>query len=293
MNYYHIAGYILDLSNLPQDMIWERFDEFRCRESEPHISFEIMSEPQEVIYKVPDNAQRLMYDPVHMTYKYNGCTHLFHTPDDVVSYIKVNNDYSECLFNIEPAYFSHYTDPDTRESLCNMVMLEMRRILTGRLALDKGVCIHSCVIDYKGNGILFSAATKTGKSTHARLWQEVYPGTEVINGDNGFCRVLDGDPFVFSTPWCGDSNEYMNRSLPIKAIVFLEQAEENSVERLSALDAFLRLSARCYMPIWDKELANKAMDTVEYIIQKVSCYHLKCLPNRDAVKVLEHELFGK
>jgi len=292
MDHYNISGYTIDLSNLPEYMTWNNLEQFASDLSEPQIVVKIMSEPLKDIYKIPDGAEKLMSDPVHTTYKYGGFTHFFHTPDDVVSYIKVNDDYSEYTFNIDPWCFNDHTGPDDRDYTRDVVMQDIRKMLTGRLALDGGLCLHSCVVSYEGNGILFSAVTKTGKSTHAHLWQEMFPGTEIINGDNGFCRVLDGCPFVFGAPWCGDSNEYMNKTLPVRAIVFIERAPENSIEKLGTLDAFMRLSARCYMPFWDKDLVNKTMDTVEYMTRKVACYLLRCQPDRDAVRIAHHELFG-
>jgi len=291
MRHYSISGYIIDLSDLPEYMAWDRLEQFASNLAEPQIVVKKMSESFEDIYKIPDGAERLMSDPIHTTFKYGGFTHFFHTPDDVVSYIKVNDDYSEYTFNIEPGCFNDHTGWDARDHIRDVVMQDIRKMLTGRLALDRGLCIHSCVINYEGKGILFSAVTKTGKSTHAHLWQEMFPGTEIINGDNGFCRVLDSCPFVFGAPWCGDSNEYMNKTLPVRAIVFVERAPENSIEKLGALDAFMRLSARCYMPFWDKTLVNKTMDTVEYMTRKVACYLLRCQPDRDAVRIAHHELF--
>ena len=288
MNYYNIAGYIIEFSDIVKDVLCDRFDAFTCPVAEPNISFKATVEPLESLYQIPDGAEKLVDGYVHMTYRHGGSIHFFQTPDDVVTYVRINDDYSECVLNLEPKYNDV---PEFRELITTAVMFDIRKILTGRLALDRGLCIHSCVINYNGNGILFSAVSETGKTTHAHLWQEVFPGTEIINGDNGFCRVLDGVPYVFGSPWCGDSNEYMNKSVPIKAIVFLEQAEENSIERLCALDAFMRFSARCYMPLWDKDLVAKAMDTVEYITHEVDCFLLKCLPDRDAVKVAEHGIF--
>jgi len=292
MDHYNISGYTLDLSNLPEYMTWDNLEQFASDLSKPHIVVKIMSETFEDINKIPDGAERLISEPAHTTFRYGGFTHFFHTPADVVSYAKVNDDYSEYIFNIEPGCFNDRTDPDTRDYIRDVVMQDVRKMLTGRLALDRGLCIHSCVLNYDGKGILFSAVTKTGKSTHAHLWQEVFPGTEIINGDNGFCRVLDGCPFVFGAPWCGDSNEYMNKTLPVRAFVFIERAQENSIEKLGALDAFMRLSARCYMPFWDKVLVNKTLDTVEYMTRKVACYLLRCRPDHDAVRIAHHELFG-
>ena len=292
MRYYNLAGYVIELSGFPKPVIWDRFDGFACGKSAPHITFRLISEPFGDLYGIPDDAEKLVDFPLYMTYRYGGLTHFFGVQHDIIGHKKVNGTYSECIFNIKPQYYSRLDDPETRERICDSVMMDMRKILTGKLALDRGLCVHSCVINYNGEGILFSAVSETGKSTHAHLWQEVFPGTEIVNGDNGFCRVLDGCLIVFSTPWCGDSNEYTNKSLPIKAIVFLERAQENHIEKLNALEAFIRLSARCFMPFWDKELVNKAMDTVEYVTQNVNCYLLKCLPDHSAVKVVEQEIFG-
>jgi len=171
-------------------------------------------------------------------------------------------------------------------------MINIRKILTGRLSLDKGFIIHSCIIEFNGVGILFSAASGTGKSTHARLWQKVFPTTKIINGDNGFCRIIENTPIIFSTPWCGDSNQYTDKSIPIKAIVFLEQAYTNSIEQLNELDSFLYLSARCYLPFWDEELINKSLEVVKTLTTEVDCYLLKCLPDHDAVRIVYDEIFG-
>jgi len=243
--------------------------------------------------RIPDGPETLIRDPrgIHNTYRYGGAAHFFYTPDDAVSYIKTDDSYSEYIFNIEPVYNDMTDDYGTRAQITDAVMIDLRKLLTGRLAFDKGICVHACVINHNGNGIMLSAVSKTGKTTHAHLWQDVFPGTEIINGDNGFCRVLGGVPYVFGSPWCGDSKEFINKNVPVKAIVFLEQAKTNSIEELSALDAFLRLSARCFMPLWDKDLVGKAMDTVEFLTHEVSCYLLKCMPERDAVKVAEHGIF--
>jgi len=205
--------------------------------------------------EMPDGAEALVKDPrgIHNIYRFDDAAHFFYTSDDAVSHVRADSGYREYTFNIEPEFYGGTGDPEIMEQIANAVMIDVRKLLTGRLALDGGVCVHSCVIDYEGSGVLFSAVSETGKSTHAHLWQEVFPQTEIVDGDNGICRLTDGAAYVFGTPWCGTSNEYQNKRVPIKAIVFLEQAKENSIEKLGGLDAFMRLSARCFLPFWDKE----------------------------------------
>jgi len=291
MSFFDIAGYTIELSGFPESLIWDRFFEFSCGASTPHIAFRLLSGPESEIASIPADAEKLVDAPLYMTYRFGGSTHFFGTPYNIISYTKVNDGYTECIFNIKPDYHDRLDGPEARESIRDTVMMDIRKALTGRLALDRGICIHSSVINFDNDGILFSAVSGTGKSTHARLWQEVFPGTEIINGDNGFCRVLDVAAYVFGAPWCGNSNEYLNKRLPIKAFVFLERATENSIEKLNVSDAFIRLSARCYMPFWDKALVNRALDTVECITRTIDCFLLRCLPDCDSVKVAEREIF--
>ena len=291
MSNYSIAGYTIKLSSFPAYMEWDNFERFACLDPEPDISFEIVSHSIDTFCNVPGDAEKLVDSSVHKTYRYSGATHFFQTPDDIVSYVRATGDYSECILNIEPKYYDNAIDSEMKKYINDAVMFDMRKMLTGKLALGRGLCIHSCVAIYDGFGVLFSAATETGKSTHAHLWQEVYPETEIVNGDNGFCRMLDNVPYVFGAPWCGNSNECLNRSAPIKAIVFLEQAQDNNIEKLDQLNAFMRLAARCYMPLWDEVLVSKSMDTVESMTKKVDCYLLKCLPNQDAARLAHDEIF--
>ena len=52
-------------------------------------------------------------------------------------------------------------------------------------ALDRGrLLLHGSAFAYRGEGVLFTAPSGTGKSTHARLWREVYGDrVTVINDD--------------------------------------------------------------------------------------------------------------
>ncbi len=54
---------------------------------------------------------------------------------------------------------------------------------------------------------------------------------------------------VFGLPWCGTSEEYMNSSVPLKAVVFLEQADENHIIKLEKSEAVMRLISGSFWPL--------------------------------------------
>ena len=153
--------------------------------------------------------------------------------------------------------------------------------------------MHSSSIRHNGEAIIFSAFSGTGKTTHTNLWREVFPNVEIINGDNGYCLAEDDGVYIYGAPWCGTSGECMNVKVPVKAVVFLEQAKENSIQKLSVPMAFMRLSTGCFLPAWDKELMTNSVVTTERMAASIDCYVLKCLPDHDAVRTAHYGIYGK
>ncbi|MEN6461373.1 MAG: hypothetical protein ABFC94_08410 [Syntrophomonas sp.] len=151
----------------------------------------------------------------------------------------------------------------------------------------QGIVIHASAIAWKGEGIMFSAPSGTGKSTHVRLWQE-YFGSEikVLNDDTPAVRFRKDKPYVFGTPWSGSSNIYCNSCAPLTAIVLLQQSNINSIKQISAQAAILQLMPRVFLPYLDKNMMNLACDTFERIVSSVPVYILQCRPDQEAVELV-------
>lgn len=151
----------------------------------------------------------------------------------------------------------------------------------------EGIVIHSSTIKYKGKGIMFSAPSGTGKSTHVRLWQECFgDDVIVINDDTPAVRFKEDIPYVYGTPWSGTSNIHTNDNAPLVAIVILEQSPINTIKRLTAQESILRLMPRAFLPYFDEEMMNMACIVFEKIISSVPVYLLKCRPDRESVEMV-------
>ena len=153
-----------------------------------------------------------------------------------------------------------------------------------------GVILHASYIEYGGEAILFTAPSGTGKSTQAELCRSLR-GAEVINGDRAVIGVRDGRAYAYGLPYSGSSGICLNRTLPLKAIVYLGQAKENSIARLCGFEAFRRVWEGCCVNTWDKESTAFAADIVGNIISRVPVFYLRCLPEAGAVQLLEKLLF--
>ncbi len=149
----------------------------------------------------------------------------------------------------------------------------------------QGIVIHSSSILHNGKGILFSAPSETGKTTQANLWCK-HKGAQIMNGDRSIIRMINQQPYVFGTPWCGSNADCINKSVPLAAIVMLEQASENSIRQLSFQEAVHYLTPRCLLPYFDESLMSKALANLENIILTTPVYILRCLPNLEAVDLV-------
>ncbi len=152
------------------------------------------------------------------------------------------------------------------------------------------IVLHCAYMELDGEAVLFSAPSETGKTTQANLWQK-YRGTRTINGDRSLLGKVDGRWHAGGWPVCGTSEICNNISMPIRAIVMLSQARENSVEKLHPMKAFSQVYSQITINRWNNEAHGVAMDLIEKLISEVPVYHLACNISEDAVKCLE-EVIG-
>lgn len=154
---------------------------------------------------------------------------------------------------------------------------------------DRGILFHSSYINWNGNGILFTAPSGTGKSTQADLWCE-YEEAELVNGDRSAVLVENETATVYGIPFSGSSGICRNVVSPLKAIVYLQQAPENTLVRLKGRNAFARVWEGCSVNVWNRDDMEKCSQTVMDIISKVPVYLLQCTPDQRAVELLKEEL---
>ena len=148
--------------------------------------------------------------------------------------------------------------------------------------------IHAAVIRFGSAAILFTAPSGTGKSTQAALWEK-YRDAVVVNGDKGAISVHGGEIHAHGLPFCGTSGICSAYDLPVRAIVSLTQAPENTAVRLHGAAA---LQAVVQNSFGTKSLCfPKIIDLASAILEKVPVYRLSCTPDERAVDVLWQAIF--
>ena len=166
------------------------------------------------------------------------------------------------------------------------------RKLCVQLPMRNRMLLHCAVLDYNGDAYAFLGRSGTGKSTHTGLWLKYVSGTDIVNGDKPILSFTDDFVFAHGTPWMGKEGLGRNVSAPLKALVFLEQAKENSIRKLSPAETSAKLFAQMLFPT-DEENAAKTLELADEMINRVPAYLMKCDISEDAVRVCYEAVTGK
>lgn len=168
-----------------------------------------------------------------------------------------------------------------REFGLNNALMVMYALSTSNL---QTALFHSSVIGYQGRGYMFLGKSGTGKSTHSGLWLKYIEGTELLNDDNPVVRFVDGEPWVFGSPWSGKTPCYRNVKAPLGAIVRLSQAPYNKIRPLKGIEAYAVLVPSISGKRWDKRLAEGLHETENLLAERARMFHLECLPDEAAAR---------
>lgn len=153
--------------------------------------------------------------------------------------------------------------------------------------------IHGSAIALDGRGYLFMARSGTGKSTHTRLWREVFGERAVmINDDKPFVAVGEGDITIFGSPWSGKHGLDSNIAVPLRGICILERGGEDEIRPISAEEALPMLRWQSYCPL-GKEKEEKFLSLLEKLGEKVPLWHMECTKNITAAQLAAEAMQSK
>jgi hypothetical protein len=145
--------------------------------------------------------------------------------------------------------------------------------------------VHGSTVAVDGRAYLFAAKSGTGKSTHTRLWRQVFGQRAVmINDDKPFLHLTDTGVIAFGSPWSGKHGLDTNISAPLAGICILQRGPENIIRPLSPEDALPRLHKEAYIPM-DAEKYPKFQTLVKKLARQVPLWHMTCTKDPQAAQV--------
>ncbi len=155
------------------------------------------------------------------------------------------------------------------------------------------IAIHTSTIAYQGKAVLFLGESGTGKSTHTRLWRENIEGAVLLNDDSPILRIVDGQPWIYGSPWSGKTPCYKNEQYPLAGCVRLSQAPHNKIRRLTRLEAYGAIHPSCPPDFaYDDYLYDGISATLSQLLKQTPFYHLECLPDAAAAQLSCQTVMG-
>lgn len=163
--------------------------------------------------------------------------------------------------------------------------LHLCRRISGLLPKYDRVLFHGSCLAIDGRGVLFTAKSGTGKSTHTRLWRREFGDrVRMVNDDKPFLHISEQGVTVYGTPWRGKHALGENISAPLEAIYFVNRGEENRVEPMTPRELYPLLLQQTYTPD-DPAAMALTLGLVERLSKQVRLLKLYCNMDHEAAHV--------
>ncbi|MCD8049616.1 MAG: hypothetical protein LUG52_08480 [Clostridia bacterium] len=200
--------------------------------------------------------------------------------------------FSVCADDERLAELREYS-PDMRDEFLERDAIYS--VLASKLPFYNRVVLHGACISHKGKGILFTAASGTGKSTHIGLWKR-YIGADVdiVNGDKPIFHIEDDKITAYDTPWCGKEGWNRKHSAPMGAICFLRRTEDgaNHIRKIDPEEAISLMLRQMFHP-YEPDATELMLDLFDKMLESLPMYLLACDISEDAVRCSFEALTGE
>lgn len=152
--------------------------------------------------------------------------------------------------------------------------LAVYRKIAEQMPLYDTFLFHGSCVAVGGEGYLFTAKSGTGKSTHTRLWRELFGDKAVmVNDDKPLIKCTDKSVTVYGTPYNGKHRLGSDISVPLKAVCIIERAGQNTIRRITREEAYPMLIQQMYRPSDPVSLA-RSMFLIDRLAGQTGLYRL-------------------
>jgi len=288
-----IAGYKIRLEsseNGPELVPEDRFKRSIIHDG----AWDILIRVHNGTYNLPEEAERVFVAPYVVEIKgikikkrenfwsvYKHCSDLFITtnfPDsnpNKKAFLKLSLNSREWDLWLEGAGYE--TDP-LEYPLDGLVLYYLT-------AINDDIMIHASGIYYDGHGYIFSGVSGKGKTTMARLWDNL--GARVIHDDRLIIRNIDGTYRMFNTPVY--KNDVPGES-PLDKIFLIEHCHENKIVAAKGASAVSHVVANCIQHNYNPEMIARFLGSVSIMCSVVPVSTLYFKPDRSIIDyILTHE----
>ena len=175
--------------------------------------------------------------------------------------------------------------PPHRFTDADLEITAVQRKITEELFQYDTLLFHGSVVAVDGQAYLFTAKSGTGKSTHTRLWRELFGDRAVmVNDDKPFLKITDSGVIAYGSPWNGKHRLGSDIAVPLKAICVLERGEQNHIQAVPpryVLSMLIQQSSRPMNGMW----MPKYMELIDGLSRHVGFYRMHCNMGLEAARI--------
>ena len=149
--------------------------------------------------------------------------------------------------------------------------------------------LHGSTVAVDDQAYLFTAACGTGKSTHTRLWREVFCDRAVmVNDDKPFLSLNCDGVLAYGSPWTGKHGLGSNVCCPLKGICILKRGNENRIRQIDPSLARDILLHQCFHP----EGGQNVLPMVNDLMDRVVLWEMECTKDPSAALIAWSAMSG-
>ena len=152
---------------------------------------------------------------------------------------------------------------------------------------------HGSCLAVDGQAVLFTAVSGTGKSTHTRLWRQLFgERCMMVNDDKPLLQIRPEGVLACGTPWNGKHDLGTNCMVPLKAICILERGLQNEIAPLTPEEALPMLLQQSFQPVGAPAMIKK-LQLIDTMTRTVAFYRLRCNMDMEAARVSYEGMLGQ
>ena len=200
--------------------------------------------------------------------------------DDFYRIVVFNNDHTTAeIYNKDAEIFQ-------KGNLHSLAMFPTDQVIVARILADReAFYMHSGGVSLDNKGLVFVGHSEAGKST---MMKKLKGRAEILCDDRIIIRRWPEGFKIHGTWSHGELPDISSASAPLKAVLFLEKSEENTLIPVEdKKDSINRLVACVIKPFVTADWWVKVLDTIGKLVDEVPCYIVRSDKSNQIVSLLE------
>jgi len=154
------------------------------------------------------------------------------------------------------------------------------------LANYSEVILHAAGFALDGKGYCFAGTSGAGKSTLTGLLGDT-PGLTVLGEDQVILRQMEGQFWIFGTPWHVNPDRCSPLGVPLKRIYLLNKTGAEAVTPLPPAEGMRRLIPSAFIPFYRKNLIGGILETLSRLSEQVPSHELSYLLDSNIIDLIK------